>query len=189
MNQASEIEQWFALMVKPRHEKVVSGMLKNKGYETLLPLYRQRHTYSQGRFKVAELPLFPGYVFCRFNPLVRLPVLTTPGVFYVAGNGRVPLPVEDHEIVSLQTLVKAGGAAQPCEYLQVGQRVRITEGPLSGVEGILVHIKESPRLVLSVGLLQRSVLAEVDRDWVTAFSPVPWMPAATCSALVPQSCR
>ncbi len=183
MDQPSSVERWFALLVKPRHEKVVSSILKNKGYQTLLPLFRQRHTYSQRRFKEAELPLFPGYVFCRFDPCLRLPLLTTPGVFYVVGVGRTPLPLDDQEMISLQTLVKTQLSSQPYPFLQVGQKLRITAGPLTGVEGILVDIKESPRLVLSITLLQRSVLVEIDRDWVTAFTPVPWMPTVLAPPL------
>jgi transcriptional antiterminator NusG len=176
MDQANSIEKWFALVVKPRHEKAVSTMLEDKGYETFLPLYRQRHTYSRGRFKVVELPLFPGYVFSRFDPWLRLPILTTPGVFYVVGVGRTPAPLDDQEIESLQIVVKAGHCAQPHPFLEAGQRVRITDGPLTGVEGVLVYEKQSPRLVLSITLLQRSVRAEVDREHVTSLSPPPWMP-------------
>jgi len=62
----SEAEQWYALVVKPRHDKVVSKTLEHKGYQTLVPLYKKRQRCA-ARFKESELPLFPGYVFCRFN--------------------------------------------------------------------------------------------------------------------------
>ena len=171
MDLTDSIEKWFALVVKPRHEKAVSRMLATKGYKTFLPLYQQRHTYSRGRFKVVELPLFPTYVFCRFEPWMGLQILTTPGVFYVVGVGRTPAPLDDREIESLQIVAKAGHCAQPYPYLDAGrQRVLITDGPLAGVEGVLVYEKQSPRLVLSITLLQRSVLAEVDRGHVTSLS-------------------
>src|SRR5258708_254345 len=92
MDLTDSIEKWFALVVKPRHEKAVSRMLATKGYKTFLPLYQHRHTYSRGRLKVAELPLFPRYVFCRFEPGMRLQILTTPVGFYLLGRGPTPDP-------------------------------------------------------------------------------------------------
>jgi transcriptional antiterminator NusG len=184
MDQMNNIEKWFALLVKPRHEKAVSSILKNKGYETFLPLYRQRHTYSRGRSKVSELPLFPGYVFCRFNPVTRLPLLTTPGVFYVVGVGRTPVALDDQEITSLQTVVKSGVSAEPHPFLRTGEQVRIIDGPLAGAEGILMYIKQAPRLILSITLLQRSVLAEVDQSWVASLSRPRWAPAELSTPVI-----
>ena len=153
--------QWFALGVKPRFDKAVARTLESKGFETLLPLYKKRHRYA-ARSKVSELPLFPGYVFCRFNVLTRLPILTTPGVTQILGTGNTPIPLSENEIVSLQTAIKADLPLQPFPFLQLGQRVRIEEGALAGVVGIVIRCKQSLRLILSVTLLQRSVLLEID---------------------------
>ena len=75
---------WFALYTKTHHEKRIASILRGKGYAEFLPLYwsRQRHS---GRFQDVELPLFSNYVFCCFNPAQRLPILTTPGVFFIIG--------------------------------------------------------------------------------------------------------
>jgi transcription antitermination factor NusG len=166
-----ESQHWFALGVTVRHEKVVSQLLQNKGFETFLPLYLRRHHYTR-RIRQFELPLFPGYLFCRSDPSVRLPILTTPGVLRMIGAGRVPIPIEDHEITSLQKAVEAGVSMVPHPYWHSGQRGRITAGPLAGLEGIIVSAKDSMRLVLSVGLLQRSVLLEIDSDCVTRMESV-----------------
>ena len=77
-----------------------------KGYEILLPLYRKHHKYGT-RSKVCELPLFPGYVCCRFDVKARLPILTTPGVVQVLGAGNLPIPLSDVEVNSLQTAIRA----------------------------------------------------------------------------------
>src|ERR1700726_677092 len=69
---------WFALQVRSRHEKNIATLMHGKGYEPFLPLYKGRRRWSD-RFKEMELPLFPGYLFCRFDVQNRLPVLTTPG--------------------------------------------------------------------------------------------------------------
>ena len=156
---------WFALQTRCRYESFVAKQLAHKGYEILLPLYECRRRWSD-RIKELELPLFPGYVFCRFNPLVRLPILMTPGVIQVVGIGRSPVPVDDAEIAAIQTAVQSGLPRQPWPFLQIGQRVRVECGPLCGLEGILVDFKGRHRLVLSMTLLQRSVAVEVDGAWV-----------------------
>ena len=158
--------QWFAVAVKPRFDKAVARTLESKGFETLLPLYKKQHRYA-ARSTVSELPLFPGYVFCRFNALTRLPILTTPGVTQILGTGSIPLALSEEEIVSLRVAIQADLPLQPFPFLQAGQRVRIEQGALTGVVGLVVRIKASLRLILSVTLLQRSVLVEIDRHQVS----------------------
>jgi len=166
-----ENDRWFALCTRAQHEKSVSSALRSKGYEEFLPLYRCRRRWSD-RFKEIELPLFPGYVFCRFDLNRRLPILTTPGVALIVGSGRTPLPVEDHEIAALQSIASSKFETEPWPFLQVGQRVRIEQGVLEGVEGILLALKKPHRLVVSVTLLQRSVAVEIDQEWAKPSSPL-----------------
>jgi len=152
---------WFALQVRTRHEPGVAGFLESKGYEIFLPLCTCRKRWSD-RVKNVEIPLFPGYLFCRFDPRERLPILKTPGVVQVVGYNRVPVPVEESEIQAIQTLMKSGLPNQPWPFLSVGDQVRIEAGPLRGCEGLLVEFKGSHRLVLSVTLLHRSVAVEIE---------------------------
>src|SRR5215472_7480358 len=149
--------QWYALTVKPRFEKASAAALQMKGYDTFLPLYKKRHSYG-GRSREFDLPLFPGYLFCRFNPWARLPILTTPGINQILGNGSGPKPVPDVEVASLKTALQANVNVQPFPYPPEGHKVRITKGALAGIEGTIVMVKDGMRLVLSINLLQRSVL-------------------------------
>lgn len=157
-------EAWFALSVVPRKEKVTASTLRAKGYEDFLPMYSTKRRWSD-RVKVVEMPLFPGYVFCRFDAKVRLPILKVPTVMSVAGLGKTPEPIPDAEIEALQRVCKSGMEAIPCPYLTVGAKVRLTQGPLNGVEGILTAANANS-IVLSVTLLQRSVSVKVDREWI-----------------------
>jgi transcription antitermination factor NusG len=113
--------------------------------------------------KKTESPLFPGYLFCHFDVQQRLPVLTTPGVHFIVGRGKIPEPVAETELDAVRTVVESGKAYGPCPYLAVGDCVRITQGSLEGLTGITVRIKSNCRLVVSVNLLQRSVAVEIDR--------------------------
>jgi len=163
-------KRWFAVRVQARFEKSAELLLRGKDYETFLPLFRVRRQWSD-RIKELELPLFPGYLFCRFDPAGRwLSLLQTPGVLHVVGAGRVPTPIEESEISAVRALLRSGVAVHPWPFLGIGQRVRIYRGPLEGLEGIILKSKPQYRLVLSVTLLRRSVAAEIDSAWV---QPVP----------------
>ena len=121
---------WYALEVKPRHEKAVSSILKNKGHEEFLPLYRVKRKWKHRHVEL-ELPLFAGYVFCRFSSGIRTPVVTSPGVLGIVGFGRNAAPIDDAEIDTLKKVVASGLTVEPWTYLAVGHRVLIDRGPLS----------------------------------------------------------
>jgi len=157
--------QWFALQVRTRHEHGVATHLDGIGYELFLPLYKCRKRWSD-RIKEASVPLFPGYLFCRFDPLDRLPILKTPGVIKIVGYDRQPIPVDETEISSLQRLGTSGMPNRPWPFLEVGDPVKIESGPLRGLEGKIVEFKGTHRLILSVTLLQRSVAVEIDSAFV-----------------------
>ncbi len=157
---------WFAIRTRSRYESQTVLGMKGKGYEPFFPVARTRRRWSD-RVVYADVPLFPGYVFCRLDLEYRLPILTTPGVVSIVGLGPNPCPVEDSEIRAIEALQESGLAAEPWPYLNTGDRVRVTRGSMEDVEGILVKKKDQWRMVISVNLLQRSVAVEIDADWIT----------------------
>jgi len=164
-------QRWFALRVKSGTEKMVAAMARNKGFEEFVPLYQSRRRWSD-RVKSVECPLFQGYVFCRLNPANRMPLLTISSVMHFVGVGRVPAPIDDCEISAIQAAVRSGLPTQPWPFLVAGQRLRLDEGPLAGLDGVLVQVRKEHRLVVSVTLLQRSLAVEIDRDWVRPLAGV-----------------
>jgi len=166
----SNAVSWFALQIRSRWETPTADLLRGKGFETLLPTYTTRRKWSD-RVKVVECPLFPGYVFCRFDVHNRLPVLITPGVISVVGRGKTPVPVDDSEIRSIQAAVSSGIHLQPWPYIEIGERVRIKLDVLDGMEGILTSFKGSHRVIISVTLLRRSVALEIDRSRIAPLEP------------------
>jgi transcription antitermination factor NusG len=157
---------WFALRVRSRRETVIAAHLEGQGFECFLPLYKSIRRWSD-RLKELEQPLFPGYLFCRFDFQNRRPILMTPGVQQIVGVGRTAMPVEDSELECIRTALASELPNQPWPYLQIGERVRVNYGSLNNLEGILINFKGSHRIVLSVTLLQRSVAMEIDLAWVT----------------------
>jgi len=171
MDQGERHHPWFAVQVRARSEQFVAQVLQNKGFEHLLPLYGVKRRRSD-RVVDLQLPLFPGYLFCRLDLHSRLlPLFTTPGVVRLLGIGRTPCPVDDSEIDAIRTILKAGRGARPWPMPKQGERVYLEAGPLSGLEGVLVGKKKNSRLVVSVTLLQRAVSVEIDADSVRPISP------------------
>src|SRR5277367_2407680 len=160
---------WFALRVRPNYEKPVAAALRGKGFQEFLPLVRSRRQWSD-RVKVMDLPLFPGYLFCRLNLEERLPLLTTPGFLYLVGVGKNPEPVDESEIAGIQAVLRSGLTVTPWPNLVVGQKVQLKHGPLRGLEGMLTRIANRHRIYVSVTLLKRSISVEVDPEWVQPVS-------------------
>jgi transcription antitermination factor NusG len=140
---------------------LVSTMLRSKGYEEFLPKYRVKRQWSD-RVKEIETPLFTGYVFCKLNSGVPWSIIATPSVVRIVGTRKEISVIDDKEIEAIQLVTKAGVRVEPCAYAKIGDRVRITNGPLSGVEGIVTGYKNKQRLMLSVDLIQSAVSIEVD---------------------------
>lgn len=153
---------WFALTTRTQHERAVAEQLAAHSLEAYIPLYRTRRRWSD-RIKIIELPLFPQYVFSRFTPESRLKVMGIPSVVSIVGFGGKPSPINEEEIDTLKRLA-AQAQVMPWPFLRVGERVRVCDGPLSGVEGILVREKAAYRVVVNVEMLQRAVAVEIERD-------------------------
>jgi transcriptional antiterminator NusG len=156
---------WFALRVRSKHERLAAAHLRGRGYEEFAPSYATERQWSD-RKKTTEQFLFPGYVFCRFDPQDRLPVLTVPGVVDLVRFGDLISSIPEQEIEQVRTLVRSGLLVTPWPFLELGQSVLIEHGPLTGVEGILEAVKGKYRLVVSINMLQRSVSTEIDRTWI-----------------------
>lgn len=154
---------WYGIRTKSNQEKIAASVLAAKGFEQYLPTYRARRRWSD-RVVETSLPLFPGYVFCRFAASRKVEILTTPGVASVVSFAGLPAPISDSEISAIQTLIESGSAIEPHPYLKEGQPVRVVRGPLEGAEGILVKKRDHWRMLVSISLLQRSVAVEVDRE-------------------------
>ena len=157
---------WFAVRVRIRHEQAVATWLVAKSYEVFLPLQNCRRKRF-ARIEEVQMPLFSGYIFCRvdFNDRSH-PIVTTPGVIGIVGFGGTPAAVSEGEIESLRGVMQSGMPIEQWSKYVPGSPVTIRRGPLSGVEGTLVEVKQRHHLVVSISLLQRSVLVKIDPSWL-----------------------
>lgn len=156
---------WYAIVVRPQAERIVEAALAQKSYETFFPSISTERRWSD-RIKRTETPLFPGYVFCRFDGESRLPIMTTPGVREIVGFGRQAAPIDDAEMSALRLVVTTGVRVESCGPLRRGDPVEVVTGPMRGLRGLLLENKGGCRVVVTVELLQRSVSTEMDRAWI-----------------------
>jgi|YNPNPStandDraft_1061719.scaffolds.fasta_scaffold04140_8 transcription antitermination factor NusG len=160
---------WRAVRTRSNFECRVADYLRAKGVEAWVPAYEMRRRWSD-RVKTLHVPIFPGYVFCRSKAESLLPIKEAPGVVHIVGFGGQPAEVPEAEVRAVWRLVRSGLPASPCPYLREGMRIRIRSGPLEGLQGMLLQIKNRFHVVVSVHLLMRSVAAEVDAEAVEAIS-------------------
>jgi transcription antitermination factor NusG len=154
--------QWYAVMSRSRHERLVAWALSNMGIQTLLPLVSETHRWSDRR-KVVDVPLFPGYVFVQIpnSREAQVSVLRTTGVVRFVGNQSGAIPIPDKEIDDVRAVLSHKVNCSPFPFLKIGQRVRILGGSLDGVEGILLRRDSESKLVISIELIQRSLAVSV----------------------------
>jgi transcription antitermination factor NusG len=156
---------WYAGYTAARHEKRVAKHLAQRGVEHFLPLYETIRHWNNGRHRV-QFPLFPGYVFVRIALGERRRVLEVPGFVRLVGFRGIPCPLPESDINTMREGLSAGVLAEPYRYLTAGTRVEIRSGPLQGMTGILLRRQNKYRVVLSIDLIQRSMVVEVDASEV-----------------------
>jgi transcription termination/antitermination protein NusG len=164
------IPLWYAIYTRSHCEQLVGDQLTAKGFHIFLPKINV-WSHRAGQRRLISVPMFPGYLFLRqaIDKTSYLDVGKARGLVRILGDRWDRLSViPDAEIAAIHTTVCAAVPVMPHPYLREGQRVRITQGPLRGVEGILVQSKPAKGLlILSVDLLQRSIAVEIDCRVVT----------------------
>jgi transcriptional antiterminator RfaH len=138
MNLLLDEARWFAVQTKPRQETVAEYILQKVGIETFFP-------------KISgNKALFTSYIFAKFPVATHLRrVKYAQGVKAVVGFGLEPAPLDETFIETIQLRIKNGLVVMESPCFSRGERVRITEGPLEGIEGVFdSRLKDSDRVVI-----------------------------------------
>jgi transcription antitermination factor NusG len=152
-----------------RCEHRVSRDLATKGFETYLPVLPEMHQWKDRR-KLIEVPAFSGYLFVHYEPSLRnrVKVLETSGIVRLLGGNHAPSPIPEAEIEAVRRILGSGEACNRCDALTPGSMVRVMRGPLAGVQGRLVRIKNSLRLVVAISIFSQAISAELGLNDVEA---------------------
>ncbi len=165
---SQQVDRWYAVYTRPRHEKAVAEQLARRQVEAFLPL-REVLSRWKDRRKLVQLPLFPSYVFVHTALMRKREVVSTDGVIYMVSFHGVPAPIPDEQIGAVREICLTKLSCDPYPYLTEGRWVRVIRGPLAGLRGILVKKKSKHRLVVSIDILQQSVSVEIDADSAIPF--------------------
>src|SRR5260370_4482784 len=125
--------RWFDLHVHARKESFIASQLENQGIECFLPRYKSFRKWSD-RMKEVELPLFPSYLFSRFDFQNRRPIVTTSGILQIVGNGRMAIRVSDEQISTILTAYHSRLPHQQCTCIEVTVRLSVPYVSVHGTE-------------------------------------------------------
>lgn len=153
---------WFVIRTKTGSEHTASELLRQKGYECLLPTYVDRFLRSSN----AKQPLFPGYIFCRLLQFYGAKLITTPTVIDFVRFGGKPALVDEKEIATLRIVEASILSREPAPWFTTGNRVRIETGPLRGAVGIFHRSGRAGCFLVLVSLLRRSVRVVLPPDCI-----------------------
>ena len=158
-------KSWIAVYTKARHEKIVKEEFMNKGFETYLPLLRERRKWSD-RKKWVEFPMFRSYVFVRIYLNEILPVLETPGVVRIISFGEKPAVINDKHISDIKLILNGGYKPQNTDYFMRGDKVIVNQGPLKGIHGEIVRMDNHDRLILRINEIQNSISVKIEKQFL-----------------------
>ena len=156
---------WYAIYTKPRHEKKVDLALREKLFETYLPMLTQTRKWKD-RKKSVDLPLFSSYLFVNFDYKLRFNLLDTPGIVKIINFSGEPAEIPEWQIESLKRILEFPETLRPERHFTPGQIVEIIDGPMRGLRGTIVKSKKKDRLVLTIDGIMQSVSVLVDRSAV-----------------------
>jgi transcription antitermination factor NusG len=155
--------QWYAVFTVPQNEKSAIRHLSLRDVESFLPTYTAVRVWKNRQRVQLDLPLFPSYLFVRIGRRERGKILGCPGVLRIVGNSREPLPIADATIEFLRSDLCAS-KIEPYHELVVGQRVRIRDGAMRGLQGVLVRKNNNLRFVLTVDLINQHAAVEIGAE-------------------------
>jgi len=131
--EVTQTPAWYALRVVNNHDKQVVKALCMKGLEAFSPQRFVRRQWVD-RVRTIQMPIFPGYVFCRFSAREQVLVLRTSGLLPIKSHELGLIVVPETEVAELQKLAQARVDAQPIDYVESGNLKVIQTGPLSGLQ-------------------------------------------------------
>ena len=154
---------WWVAHTKSRNEKALAHDLVAKNIRYFLPMTWKVQRRSHRTLR-SLLPLFSGYLFFCGQETERVELLRTNRVANV-------IIVKDQEkllkeLIQFEQALRAGAPLTPYKYIKAGQRCRVIAGPLLGLEGIVIQIKNVSRLVLQIDMLGQAASVEIDIDLI-----------------------
>ena len=156
--------RWLVFYTKARWEKKVNSFLQKFGFESYLPVQKVLRQWSDRKKKV-EAPLFSSYIFVRENES-RIPeILKVPGISWNIRHNGKPAILRDSELKIIQRFIDTGLTieTQSVENLEIGNKVKVMDGPLKGVEGFLTGKYNSQVFTVILETIDQAIKLNLDK--------------------------
>jgi len=157
---------WFAVVTKPRQEQIALENLQRQGFKCFLPMaenpYQRR---TKKRHAIIE-PLFPRYLF--LNAIADTqnlaPVRSTRGVFSMVRFGTELAVMADSIITAIKQRIEPATGLIRIKPVNIkaGDKVKVFDGPLAGINGIVTEKNSKNRALILMELMGRPTKVEVD---------------------------
>lgn len=161
----SDEKFWYALYTKPRNEFKAARNLESIGVEYYLPTIQRISQWSDRKKKITE-PLLRGYIFIFSNERERIQALEQPSIVRCVSERGRPAKIPKWQIDNLKNMLLTSAEFHIKEGLIPGVKVKIKEGPFQGVIGVVQEAEIGRSIVVSIDLLNRSVIARLPKESV-----------------------
>ncbi|MGE0089957.1 MAG: UpxY family transcription antiterminator [Bacteroidales bacterium] len=158
--------KWFALYTKSRSEKKVNEELLSKGLVTYLPLEKKLKQWSD-RKKWVEEPFIRSYIFVNIEPKNLDKALHTPGVVKVIRFEGKPAPIQEKQIEIIKSILNSNENYEvSSESFEPGEKVKVEEGLLKGLEGELVYHLNKYKVLVRIGTINQNILIRINPSYL-----------------------
>ncbi len=163
---------WYLVHSKPRQEGIAEMNLQRWNVETFCPQLKQTKLI-RGKKRTVITPLFPGYLFSRFDPYTEYrKVVYSHGVANIVMFGTVPAKVDEEIIESIRARMHEGFVSLSPPSFISGQTVQIQEGPLKGLLGVFEReLTGTQRVALLLKNVSYNARVVIEREWVSQVGP------------------
>lgn len=156
---------WYAVHTKVSQERTACENLVRQGFDVYLPRIKVLRR-SRGRQQARLEPLFPRYIFLRPASAVHsiAPVRSTLGVTNIVRFGQEPAVIRPETLKTIRDFEARQNEAsdEDISPFQRGERVRVADGPLTGLEGLIAVVSQQ-RVVVLMQLLGQDTRVSLSR--------------------------
>jgi len=159
-NELKTEKKWYALYTRPRSEFKAASQLSNIKVEYYLPQITVLRQWSDRKKKVRE-PLIKSYIFIKANEKERLLAVEEQAIIRCLFYRGKPASIPEFEIENLRNFVKEEYEYKVINEIVKGSKIKITEGPMAGVEGVVINEDDNKAIAVSIEILNRTVITYI----------------------------
>ena len=162
------LKKWFILQFKPNSHYLAAKNLNRQGYETFLPLH-DTTSRNVSRFTTTAKPLFPGYMFIKFNRAENTwnKINNTYGVSRLLTFNDTLEPISTTFVDHLMKRYDLSGKLLPIQKLKKGDQVTVLKGPFANFIATVEKYEADQRIWILMDLMGRKTKIQTPSDNLT----------------------